>query len=319
MNETNTKSYPNDYSESKDVDLTVALLIPKHRMTLGQHFDRNTEKVQDQGCCFRFDNPCCSILSRWWNVQYKWQRRMVRLFESPLFHIIITTLVFIDCILTITAFVLDFIELKRLCDSKSISHATKKHNKEDERDRIELAVEIIEYCCMALLVLFVVEVLIKIYVFGRHWWNFQEKKMEWLDTIVVIATFAIALATMHRQDLFAAIPLLFISLRLWRIIEIINSVAQAIQSQEEIRKKHLKKKTLTISDVGPEMTRETYDQTLEKFETVDQSCRTILEHCPKESSLGSITETSHRLQDAIEDIRLLSLSINLPSSNAAAN
>ncbi|CAF3348098.1 unnamed protein product [Rotaria socialis] len=180
--------------------------------------------------------------------------------------------------LTIAWFVLDFIALKKSCDSKTISHATQKHNNEDERDYIELAAEIIEYCSMALLSLFLVEVLIKIYVFGRHWWNFQEKRMEWLDAIVVIAAFAFGLATMHRQDLFAGIPLLFISLRLWRIIEIINSVAQTVQSEEEIRKKHLvdsyhhlieellnilEKKTLTISDVGPEMTRETYDETLE--------------------------------------------------------
>lgn len=208
---------PDDSVDTEYIDPVVALLLPKPRMTLGQHFAQNTDKIRDRGCCSRIDNTCCSIISRWWNVRFKCQRRLVSFFEQPLFHIIITTLVIIDCLLTIAAFILDFISIKKSCESKSVSH-TGGHHREDESDRIEHAAEVIEYCSMALLTLFVLEVLIKTFVFGRHWWNFKEKKLEWMDAIVVIATFCIGLASIHRHDLFTGIPVLFIALRLWRIV-----------------------------------------------------------------------------------------------------
>ncbi|CAF1068548.1 unnamed protein product [Rotaria sordida] len=63
--------------------------------------------------------------------------------------------------------------------------------------------------------------------------------MEWLDAIVVIASFVLDIVMMYKDNIFAEISLLFISLRLWRLTRIINSVAQTIRSEDETKKKHL--------------------------------------------------------------------------------
>ncbi|CAF4231330.1 unnamed protein product [Rotaria sp. Silwood2] len=332
MDETKSKSHPEDCLETNYVDPMIALLIPKPKMTLGEHFDRNTDKIQDKGCCLRFDNACCSMLGRWWNVRYKWQREVVRFVEQPLFHIIVIALVLIDCFIMITEFILDFIKLKKSCDSKHINHTT-EHNGQ-MYDQIEFIAEILDYCSLALLVVFVIEVLIKVYAFGRHWWNFHEKKMEWLDATIVIASFIIDLITMHRDNVFAGIPLLFISLRLWRFIGIINDVAQTIRSQDENKKKHLstnyhdvidvlltisEKKTVMLSEFGHGMTPDNSDNVLKNFETIDESCRTILGHCPHPSSLDSITEMNHHLLGTIGRLRLILFTISSSSNKNVDN
>lgn len=107
-------------------------------------------------------------------------------------------------------------------------------------------------------------------------------------------------------------------------------MTQTIESRDEFRKKHLatnyhdlmdtlmdilERKTFLMSELGIEMNRENYDKLLEKFETADQSCRTILQQCPHPSSTDSITDITHQIQNVIEKLRSTSLSINLPSSN----
>ncbi|CAF3571264.1 unnamed protein product [Rotaria sp. Silwood1] len=333
MDEMKSEPHLEDNMETNYVDPLIALLIPKPTMTLGEHFDRNTDKIQDKGCCLRFDNACCSMFGRWWNVRNKWQRELVRFIEQPLFHIIIIALVLIDCLLMITEFILDFITLKKPCDLKNLNH-TIAHDGKEMYDRIEFIAGILDYCSLALLTVFVVEIFVKVYAFGRHWWNFHEKKMEWLDATIVMASFVIDLITIRRDNLFAGIPLLFISLRLWRFIGLINDVAQTIRSQDENKKKQLStnyhevinvllailgKKTVIISELGREMTLENYNDVLKKCETIDESCRTILGNCPHPSSLDSIMEMNHHLLDAIGKLRLTLFTISPSSSKNIDN
>ncbi|CAF0984319.1 unnamed protein product [Rotaria sp. Silwood1] len=139
--------------------------------------------------------------------------------------------------------------------------------------------------------------------------------MEWLDAIVVIASFAVDIVTIYKKSIFAEISLLFISLRLWRLTRIINSVAQTIRSEDETKKKNLatsynkliellltisEKKSLAISDFSRKMAPESNQNIIGEFEAIDQACHNILQDCQHTSSLTIVTEMARRLQDALE-------------------
>lgn len=206
-----------DGSEPSYVDPVLALLLPKPQMPSEQYFQTNKSDTEDRGCCAHFDNACCSMVSRWWNVRYKWQREVVHVVEQPIFHITIIVLVLLDCFFIVSGLMLDFILLKKPCEQKPHGHTTSHHD-DVMSERIEQAAEILEYCSLVLLTIFIIEVLMKIFAFGRHWWNFHKKLFEWFDAIVVISSFVIDLINIHKKNFFTGVPLLFISLRLWRFV-----------------------------------------------------------------------------------------------------
>jgi hypothetical protein len=209
-----------DMSTSPNIDPVIVSLVPKQRTTIVEKLNQQTGETRDKGCCFTFDNTCCSILGRWWDVRYECQRRIIDLVEKPAFHIAIIVLVLIDCLLVIAELMVDFIKLKKPCSPKSTSHTPSNHEKDDHK--LELAIEILHYSSLILLAVFLVEVIVKVYAFGRQWWDFRRKKMEWLDAIIVIVSFIIDLSIMHTSNVLAEISLLFISLRLWRFVSYWN-------------------------------------------------------------------------------------------------
>ncbi|CAF1201389.1 unnamed protein product [Rotaria sordida] len=286
-------------------------------MTVVEKVERNAEEAQEQGCCFKFDNACCSLLGKWWNVRYEWQRRILRVIEQPIFHIVIIGLVLVDCLFVIAQIILDFIKFNKMCKSGRLNK-TAAHN-EHEDHGIELTIEVLHFSSLALLAVFVVEILVKVFVFGRHWWNYHDKKREWLDAIVVLASFTLDIVLTYKNSMFAEVSLLFISLRLWRLTRIINSVAQTIRSEDAAKKKQLaasynklielllivsEKKSFAISNLDREMIPESYHNIIDEFEAIDQCCHTILRGCERTSSVNAVTEMARRLQDATEKFQL---------------
>ena len=163
------------------------------------------------------DNNCGSFLAQWWNVTYRHQRFIVHTVEKTIFHVVIIILVLVDCVLIIAELMLDFIDLKERCGKKNESST---RHEEAGHSKLEVAIEVLHYGSIFLLAVFVLEVLIKIYAFGKKWWNFRQKKMEWLDAIIVIVSFAIDIYFLQRSNVLAEISLLFISFRLWRIVSL---------------------------------------------------------------------------------------------------
>ncbi|UJR25099.1 hypothetical protein I4U23_006460 [Adineta vaga] len=291
--------------------------IPKNTLTTIEQFDQESNEPDSENCCH---DKCCSCFNQWWNVKFKHQRKIMHIVEKTIFHIGIIVLVLVDCVLVIAELMLDFLFLNNKC-----SRNTGKSDKEEkECPGLELAIEILHFGSIFLLAIFVVEVLTKIYAFGKKWWNFREKKMEWLDAIIVIVSFAVDVYFAKRQSALAEISLLFISLRLWRIVRIINSVAQSIRSQDETAKKDLantytqivellldvlSKKTEVTKELRQDLTRQNVDNIIENFTTIDQSCHSILTHCPKPSSRNAVIGIAQNLQDALEKVRSTSSSL----------
>jgi hypothetical protein len=176
-----------------------------------EQFEEETNEIESQSCC-----PC---LNRWWNVQFAHQRFIVHIVEKTSFHVGIIVLVLIDCVLVVGELMLDFINLNEQCSNKT-RHTQKEEVKNHE---LEFAIEALHYGSIILLSMFVIEVLIKIYAFGKKWWDIREKKMEWLDALIVIVSFIVDMYFINRPNVIAEISLLFISFRLWRIVSIRSS------------------------------------------------------------------------------------------------
>lgn len=183
-----------------------------HALKITEQSDQ--ESNVSETCC---DRNCCSCFNYWWNVKFDHQRFIVHIVEKTIFHIGIIILVLVDCLLVVTELLLDFIYLTQKCDSKTKNTT----NHEDEKnEKLELAIEIFHYASIILLAVFVLEVIVKIYAFGKKWWDFRERKMEWLDAIIVIISFIIDIYFLQKPNVIAEISLLFISFRLWRIVSI---------------------------------------------------------------------------------------------------
>ena len=65
--------------------------------------------------------------------------------------------------------------------------------------KLEIAIEALHYTSIVILGFFVFELLVKIYAFGKEWWNIRNKKMEWVDAVIVIIF-------IHRWCLFPCTP-----------------------------------------------------------------------------------------------------------------
>ncbi|CAF1145379.1 unnamed protein product [Adineta steineri] len=295
-------------------------IIAKNTLTTIEQFDQEINEPEVKSCCH---DQCCFCFNQWWNVKYSHQRRIVHIVEKTAFHVGIIILVLIDCVLVIAELMLDFILLSQKCDNKAEHGGS---GGEKEYPKLELAIEILHYGSIFLLAIFVVEVCIKIYAFGKKWWNFRNKKMEWLDATIVIVSFVIDIYFLHQSNVIAEISLLFITFRLWRIVRIINSVAQSIRTQDETSKKHLattylqivelllnvsNKKTEAASELRQDLTKQNFDNIIEKFNSMDQLCRSILTHCPKPTSKNAVTDIAQNLQDALEQIRLTSTKLGI--------
>ena len=107
---------------------------------------------------------------------------------------------------------------------------------------------------------------------------------------------------------------------------IVPGVAQSVRSKDEQGKKHListyiqivelllevsAKKTHVATELRQNFTMEGYDKLLERFTSVDQSCRTILAHCETPTSKSALADMTQNLQETLEQIRLSSTKLNL--------
>jgi len=161
----------------------------------------------------------------WWNQDYRSQKVICGIIESFYFRALIIFLVILDTALVIAEIILDSFKIHYECENKS--HHPPRHHNEIMIKRLEIAMEFAHYASIAILLLFVIELFVKIYAFGREFWNIRRKKMEYFDAFIVITSLAIDLATLRSEEKFLEKKLLVIlCIRLWRFIRIISSKLQ---------------------------------------------------------------------------------------------
>lgn len=141
------------------------------------------------------------------------QEKLQRILHSHKFQVFIITLVIVDCLLVITELILDV---------KLLEHH------EDARKLNETA-HVLHYMSIAILSIFIIEISVKVYAFRLE---FFHHKLEVFDAFVVFLSFSLDVAYRDEGSITNAFGL-FIMLRLWRVVRILNGVVLSVKTQAE--------------------------------------------------------------------------------------
>jgi hypothetical protein len=155
---------------------------------------------------------------KWWNQDYEHQRYIYQIIEQNYFYKITILLLICDCIFVICQAVLDFAKVKSECLSRN-QWFIARHKHE-----IDIVMKVLHYLSISILTLFVVELFIKLYVFGNDFWNIHKRKMEYFDGFIVLFSFYIDIYFLINEDhYFMEYKFqMMTSIRIWRFIRIIN-------------------------------------------------------------------------------------------------
>lgn len=158
----------------------------------------------------------------WWTWHERWrsaQDRLAEMLESRAFHTFIIILVVLDLGIVITELVLS----TTYCD------------KEEMPEEAHTAEVCLRWVSIGILIFMTVELALKLLVFGPAYYT--TSWFHTLDVVIVVSSLVLELALHGVAQEVAALLVFF---RLWRIIRIMHSVAEALQltHEEELSKHH---------------------------------------------------------------------------------
>jgi hypothetical protein len=166
-------------------------------------------------------NSSSKCYSIWWNQGFQHQQIICRIIESIYFRALVIFLVIVDTSLIIGEIMLDSFKTHYECEPNH--HSSKKYD-DTLKERVELAMEIAHFSSIGILFLLVIELVIRIYAFGKEFWNIRKKKMEYFDAFIVITSLIIDLYFLRmKKEILGEELLLLFSFRLWRFVRIVTS------------------------------------------------------------------------------------------------
>lgn len=176
--------------------------------------------------------PSRTCYSKWWNQKFKNQENICRIIESYHFRALVIFLVVADTALVISEIMLDSVKIHYECEKDH--HDKSKHEEDISKHRVELAMEIAHFSSIGILVFFTIELIVRIYAFGKEFWNIHRKKMEYFDAFIVITSLIIDLYFLRMEKKLLGNQLLIIfSIRIWRFVRIISSMLFMIYFQNK--------------------------------------------------------------------------------------
>jgi len=166
----------------------------------------------------KINGPKSNFYKRWWYQDYEHQRLICEILEENLFYKITIIFLILDCIFVILQTIIDFTKIKSDCVQKKDFFINRS------KHEIEILVRVLHYMSISILTYFVFELLIKIYAYGRDFWNINKRKMEYLDGFIVIFSYFIDIyCLINEKSYFMLYRIeMLTTIRLWRILRIIN-------------------------------------------------------------------------------------------------
>ncbi|XP_061172291.1 voltage-gated hydrogen channel 1-like [Saccostrea echinata] len=157
--------------------------------------------------------------------------RMKKVFHSPATHAVIIALIIIDVLLLLVVLLVDIDVIE--------VHAETPEEEEELKLEVE---EGLHYAALTIISLFVVEVILKMAVEGKH---FFDEKWEIFDAVIIFVTFGLDLALAFSPVSYVvrdSVSLL-IFFRLWRVIKIMAEIQYCVRKEvpETIDKEKLAK------------------------------------------------------------------------------
>ncbi|XP_078598911.1 voltage-gated hydrogen channel 1-like [Branchiostoma floridae x Branchiostoma japonicum] len=165
------------------------------------------------------------------------REKLLHVLHSTEFQVAVVILVIVDCILVVFELLIDLGGIK-LCEeavkaecqnmgTTATMSPAEEIEKEAECDHP--APEILHYMSIAILCIFLIEIMFKVYAYQK---DYIKHKMELFDALVVIVSFCFDVAYANHEDAFDGIGLLVV-LRLWRVTRIINGILMSVQHTAE--------------------------------------------------------------------------------------
>ena len=186
----------------------------------------NPEKLRQLTVKKSSDQRGCA--SRWCHQDFAHQKRLEAFLEHPFCHLIITVLVVVECVAVIAEILLDAVKNQYRCNVYLHISAT---SSADTMHRLELGMEICHYLSLTILSIFVLEIFLKIYAFGVHFWNCRANHiLDYLDIVLIMASFIVEVYFLikDKEAVIAHSALLLVVFRLWHIARIANGMINII-------------------------------------------------------------------------------------------
>ncbi|XP_019617216.1 PREDICTED: voltage-gated hydrogen channel 1-like [Branchiostoma belcheri] len=165
------------------------------------------------------------------------REKLLHVLHSTEFQVAVVILVIVDCILVVFELLIDLGGIK-LCEEAvraecesagTTATMTPAEEAEKEAECDHPAPEILHYMSIAILTIFLIEIMFKVYAYQK---DYLKHKMELFDAVVVIISFCFDVAYANHEDAFDGIGLLVV-LRLWRVTRIINGILMSVQHTAE--------------------------------------------------------------------------------------
>lgn len=139
------------------------------------------------------------------------REKVIRVLHSHKFQLCVIGLVIFDCFLVLAELLIEV-------------------QNTDHHDA-HLASHVLHYLSIAVLSIFLVELVVKLYAFRLE---FFHHKLEMFDGVVVIVSFGMDIAFLHSSNVAVGSGSgLIILLRLWRVARILNGVVLSVKTQAE--------------------------------------------------------------------------------------
>lgn len=150
------------------------------------------------------------------------------------FQICIMCLVIVDCLLVICELLIDLNIGSPQSAATGVAGADPKLNGTITQRKVEganliMVVTALHICSIAIVATFVVEMFVKVVVYGKR---LIYHKMEIVDGVIVVVTFALDVSLSDGTGAISGIGLL-IALRLWRVTKILNGIVMSVKKHSD--------------------------------------------------------------------------------------
>ncbi|KAJ6216458.1 hypothetical protein RDWZM_007615 [Blomia tropicalis] len=154
------------------------------------------------------------------------RKKVAKILKSYQFHIFILILVVLDCLFVFGELILDLKLFEMECSRNVTINSTET---ESHKEHVyQMFAEGFHKCSLSILTFFVIEISLKLLVFG---FTFFYDLEELIDAIIVIVSFVLDIIFFN-SHLFKFFGL-FIFLRLWRVVRIVHAIVTAVLTPME--------------------------------------------------------------------------------------
>jgi hypothetical protein len=167
------------------------------------------------------------------DINSEWRHKWLEILESHRMHLIILSLVLLDLGVVVTEIFIELLSYQQCIDHE----AEFEGDKFEVKHSIEVTEDVLRWTSLAILSIFVAELIAKIIVFRLQY--YYKNAFHTFDGLIILLSF---FSTIFLHGIQETIVTFFIFLRLWRVFRIIDGVAVALEDEHDMEKEQMEAK-----------------------------------------------------------------------------